>query len=101
MILACDGAYWREAHEVATEDLREFAQVRAAEPMPGDACGKEGEMVLLHGGDGITCSEGKYVVTMIGPSHSVGAPCFGPTGTYAKPDKFGMVCRDGKFRRAE
>lgn len=82
-------------------DRKPASETPATEPMPGDACSKEGETVLLHGGDGITCTGGKYVVTMIGPSHSVGAPCFGPTGADVKPDKFGMVCRDGKFRRAE
>lgn len=73
----------------------------AAEPEPGDSCRKEGESVLLIGGDGLTCTKGKYAATMIGPNHSAGASCWGIKGAELKPDKFGMVCKNGKFQHTE
>lgn len=71
----------------------------AADPEPGDACGKEGETVMVPCGS-LTCVSGKYVATMIGPSCNVGTPCWARTDIAAKPDKWGMVCRDGKLARA-
>jgi len=71
-----------------------------AEVEPGDVCRKEGEMVWVYG-DGLTCAGGKYVVTMIGPLHTAGAPCWSVKGKELKPDKFGMVCKEGRFQRAD
>lgn len=69
----------------------------ASEPtQPGDACRKEGETVMVPCGS-LTCVGEKYVVTMIGPACNVGAPCAVWDKTAPiKPDKWGMVCRDGR-----
>ncbi len=84
----------------------------AVSPEPGDACQKEGQSIQVTykvpgdavermTGDTLTCINGRYAATVIGPMHQPGTPCWGRSDLQPKPDKWGVMCRKGILECAD
>lgn len=69
-----------------------------AEPHIGDSCSLENQVVYAKNDDAFMCVARH--LKFIAPAPSVGQPCWTVTDIHEKPNKQGLICRNGTFLMA-
>lgn len=69
-----------------------------AEPHNGESCSQEYQVVYAKNDDAFMCVEGH--LKFIASAPSVRNPCWGRADGHEKPNKQGLICRNGTFLMA-